>query len=68
MKKIWINLFLMNIREATVKDLKQLQELYVGTITTVNAKDYTPEHISEWASTARRTESLIDKITGQHFL
>ena len=57
----------MNIREATVKDLKQLQELYVGTITTVNAKDYTPEQIAEWASTATRTESLINKLTTQYF-
>ena len=57
----------MKIREATVKDLKQLQELYVGTITTVNARDYTPEQIAEWASTATRTESLINKITTQYF-
>ena len=57
----------MRIREATVSDLKELQELYRGTITIVNRKDYTPEQIEAWASTANRTESLTRKIIGQHF-
>ena len=57
----------MRIREATVNDLKELQELYRGTITIVNRKDYTLEQIEAWASTANRTESLTRKIIEQHF-
>src|SRR5687767_8238260 len=57
----------MSIREASSYDAKELQELYLGTITTVNAKDYTSEQIKAWASTANKIEPLTKKITEQHF-
>ena len=57
----------MYIREASVNDINQLRDLYFGTITTVNIKDYDTEQITAWAYTASRIESLIKKIKEQHF-
>jgi putative acetyltransferase len=57
----------MNLRLARQEDISELQELYYGTITTINPKDYCPEQIVAWASTANRTESLSKKINEQYF-
>ncbi|MBD0277694.1 MAG: GNAT family N-acetyltransferase [Flavisolibacter sp.] len=58
----------MHIRQANPDDVVQLRELYFNTITTINAKDYTPEQITAWAATAYRTGSLLRKIRKQYFL
>ncbi|MBD0367161.1 MAG: GNAT family N-acetyltransferase [Flavisolibacter sp.] len=58
----------MHIRQANPDDVVQLRELYFNTITTINAKDYTPEQITAWAATAYRTGSLLRKVREQYFL
>src|SRR3954469_12163229 len=57
----------MHIRKATPEDISELKKLYIGTITTVNPKDYNEEQIKVWASTAERTESLLRRINEQYF-
>ncbi|HRI21822.1 MAG TPA: GNAT family N-acetyltransferase [Panacibacter sp.] len=57
----------MFIRTADANDTDKLKELYSNTITSVNARDYNPEQIEAWASTANRTESLQRKINEQYF-
>jgi putative acetyltransferase len=57
----------MHIRKATPEDISELKKLYVGTITTINPKDYNEEQIKVWASTAERTESLLRRINEQYF-
>jgi len=57
----------MHIRKATPEDISELKKLYVGTITTINPKDYDEEQIKVWASTAERTESLLRRINEQYF-
>jgi len=57
----------MHIRKATLEDISELKKLYVGTITTINPKDYDEEQIKVWASTAERTESLLRRINEQYF-
>ena len=57
----------MIIRKASLHDIEELRELYFGTITTINSKDYSQEQITAWASTSNRTESLGRKIREQNF-
>jgi len=57
----------MKIREASINDLKELQELYYETIININCKDYNADQIAAWASTANRTKSLAKKIKDQYF-
>ncbi len=57
----------MILRTATPGDINALKELYYGTITSINIKDYNPEQIKAWAATAERTESLLRKINEQYF-
>src|SRR4051812_18745655 len=57
----------MLTRKATLQDIDQLKELYFGTITTINTKDYNEEQIKAWASTVERTESLLRRISEQCF-
>src|SRR3954451_2954170 len=57
----------MHIQKATPEDISELKKLYVGTITTINPKDYDEEQIKVWASTAERTESLLRRINEQYF-
>lgn len=57
----------MTIRNATTDDVEQLRQLYFETIMTINARDYSPEQVTAWASTAERIDSLKQKIKAQHF-
>lgn len=57
----------MQIRKATQEDINELKELYFGTITTINIKDYKEAQIKAWASTADRTEGLLRRINEQYF-
>ena len=38
------------LRPATVADIRELRRLFQDTVLTVNAKDYTPEEVKDWAS------------------
>lgn len=57
-----------NIRRAALNDIPALKSLYLATITTVCAADYTPEQIRAWSATAERTESLARRIESQYFI
>jgi putative acetyltransferase len=58
---------IMQIRKAIPGDINELKDLYYGTITTINSKDYYEEQIKAWAATADRKESLLKKILEQYF-
>ena len=51
----------MQIRNARPGDMNELRELYYGTITTINSKDYNEEQIKAWASTARQNRRFFKK-------
>lgn len=40
----------MNVRKAQQSDIPELKELYMGTVLTVNRKDYSQEEVEDWAS------------------
>ncbi|MCV9933985.1 GNAT family N-acetyltransferase [Flavobacterium sp. LS1R47] len=58
----------MNLRKATISDLKEMQELYIETIKHVCKDDYTPFQINVWISGAKNTERWIDVINTQFVL
>jgi putative acetyltransferase len=58
----------MNLRKATISDLKEMQELYIETIKHVCKDDYTPSQINVWISGAKNTECWIDVINTQFVL
>lgn len=43
----------MNIRKFQKTDLKQINQLFYDTVHSVNAKDYSPQHLDAWASKDR---------------
>ena len=57
----------MQIRKALPDDINELRELYYGTITTINSKDYNEEQIKVWAATSDRTEGFLKRIQEQYF-
>ena len=57
----------MQIRKALPDDINELRELYYGTITTINSKDYNEEQIKAWAATSDRTEGFLKRIQEQYF-
>jgi putative acetyltransferase len=58
----------MTLRPATLDDIPEMKELYRQTILEVNSRDYTPEQVEAWASTADRTDTLASRIQSQYFL
>lgn len=58
----------VTIRKGTPADLKALQELFVGTITTVCSAHYAPEQIEVWASSAKNSQRWNDMIANQYVL
>lgn len=56
------------IRRATAADAAALAELYRGTITEVNRRDYSAEQVAVWAGRAQRSDSLLKRINEQYFL
>jgi len=59
---------MMHIRQAIIADIPALKSLYYDTITSINSRDYNPEQISAWASTAENIASLEKKINEQYFI
>src|SRR5215212_11912955 len=57
----------MQIRQAIPDDVNELRELYYGTITTINSKDYNEEQIKAWAGTGDKRESFLKRIEEQYF-
>ncbi|HEY6975096.1 MAG TPA: GNAT family N-acetyltransferase [Chitinophagaceae bacterium] len=58
---------MMQIRKAIPENVNELKELYYGTITTINSKDYNEEQIKAWAATADRTGGFLKRIQEQYF-
>jgi len=57
----------MQICKAIPDDVNELREIYYGTITTINSKDYNEEQIKAWAGTADKPESFLKRIEEQYF-
>lgn len=58
----------MELRQANIKDLDELTNLFKETIQTVNTKDYTPEQIKVWSAGSQRTERWKKRITEQYVI
>jgi putative acetyltransferase len=58
----------MIFRNATILDLKEMQELYIDTIKTVCQKDYNPAQIEVWISGVSNTERWVEVINTQFVL
>lgn len=65
----------IKIRRASPEDLAELRRLYIDTVTTINAKDYTQEQITAWIkpwfepeAPTRDGRTFADKITEQYFI
>lgn len=56
------------LRSAQPTDLKEMQQLFVDTISTVCTNDYTPEQIEVWASSVKNTQRWLDVFHKQLFL
>lgn len=59
---------LTSTRRASTNDLESILDLFVGTIASVNAKDYDAEQLAAWMGGASRKERWLQKIKDQHFL
>ncbi|GAB4092331.1 GNAT family N-acetyltransferase [Flaviaesturariibacter terrae] len=57
-----------HIRRATAADAGPISELYRGTITAINSRDYDARQVAVWAGRADRTASLLSRIEEQYFL
>ena len=55
------------LRPATVADIRELRRLFQDTVLTVNAKDYTPEEVKDWASCGDSTAHWEDLLSRFHF-
>ncbi|MCV9929880.1 GNAT family N-acetyltransferase [Flavobacterium sp. LS1R49] len=58
----------MNLRKATISDLKEMQKLYIETIKHVCKNDYNSAQIEVWISGVKNTERWIDVINTQFVL
>ena len=58
----------MNVRKAQQSDIPELKELYMGTVLTVNRKDYSQEEVEDWASCGEDEAHLGELIAGLYFV
>lgn len=58
----------ISLRLAKLRDLNEMQKLFVDTITTICKDDYTPEQIMVWTSSVENTQHWAHKLTSQYFL
>ncbi|MBK6265517.1 GNAT family N-acetyltransferase [Marivirga sp. S37H4] len=58
----------ITIRPSKLDDLKEMQKLFVDTITTICKADYSTEQINVWTSSIENTQRWTDKLTSQYFL
>lgn len=58
----------MIIRQATTDDVNEIKDLYYNSIVSVAARNYNPEQITAWASTANKPEAFVSRIKEQVFL
>jgi putative acetyltransferase len=55
-------------RPITYNDYNEIKQLFVETVTEVCSKDYTPEQIEVWVSSAKNTQRWLDIFTHQYVL
>ena len=58
----------INIRRAALKDLPEIQALYVATIKNTCTQDYNQQQIAVWTSSVENRERWETAITTQYFL
>ena len=58
----------MQSRIANANDVPQIIQLFRGTITTVNSKDYTSEQTTVWSSRGADASKWIVKMSEQYFI
>lgn len=58
----------ISIRFSKLSDLKEMQKMFVDTISTICKNDYTPEQIRVWTSSIEDTQRWVKKLTLQYFL
>ncbi len=58
----------MKIREATIDDIKELQTLFIETISQICKSDYNKEQIQVWTSSSKNQEHWLDIIIQQYVL
>lgn len=59
---------MFTIRKAQLSDLNEMQQLFVDTINSICAKDYTSEQINVWTSSVENTSRWLDTFTNQFLL
>lgn len=58
----------IEIRQATLNDLTELQDLFVETIVSTCHKDYNDEQMNVWTSTVEKKEKWRMRLTHQFFI
>jgi putative acetyltransferase len=58
----------IHIRKALESDLQEILNLFVNTIEQINSKDYSPEQIQAWKSSAKNTDRWKTKLASQTFV
>jgi putative acetyltransferase len=58
----------VKVRKATLNDLTQILELFVGTVRSTCANEYTPQQIQEWVNSALNIERWGGFIKEQFFI
>jgi putative acetyltransferase len=58
----------LTTRLLTTDDYKEIQQLFVETVTEICSKDYTPNQIEVWASSVKNTQRWLDIFTQQYVL
>lgn len=58
----------ITIRPGNIRDLTEMQKLYVDTITTICKDDYSQEQIKAWTSSIENTQRWTDILTSQFIL
>lgn len=58
----------LSIRSVRPSDLKEIQKLFVDTISTICKDDYSPEQIKAWTSSVENTQRWTNKLNTQYFL
>lgn len=61
------NIMVIEIRRATPKDADAVRFLFRDTVSTINAKDYSPEEIAVWMDHYKNTTGWVNKINDQYF-
>jgi putative acetyltransferase len=56
------------VRTVKISDMKQMQKMFVDTISVICKNDYSSEEIRVWTSSVENTQLWINRLTSQYFL